>query len=536
MSDEQLDLAAIDREAATVPSAAGGMVEPDKSAKPAELRAAQLAPDELDHFSLIFRDGLDMPIGGLDFIATFPSGLVCTAASTADGAIALPWRPSEKGTVKVAVKDASGKKQEVCSIDLAKCNGAVIVRSPKTKAKLALQPHQQVAATKKLRSPAPAPAASAPSKSANRPSTVPKTVDPDPSWWSANGALQKAWAWITSQHYFDEASAAVLKKSSNASPGLSSAGQPVSAVMGPEAPNKDNLKLGRNNIYREPILEAAKRLGLNPQALCALMDCEAGKVSEKLPVLNPDGSPAKDKKGKPKFQVIRERWNAQAGNAESGAAGLTQFLASTWLAHALLPSYYIHEKSVANGWVKQATDAKGKTHWAFVLEDGSTTTAPYKKRSDSNVKKCLAMRMDPAWSINAAADYGNANLKVLEKAGFKLSGLNDMDKAKLMYLMHHEGEGAGPLFVRNSLKSGKGGVAALRRKFELQLGSDGESKVDKLVDDADGDVEVAYRHWFSTYVDKQFTNSGKYFFSSPVLVGRLSILLVTVGGNSIEEV
>jgi hypothetical protein len=534
MSDEQLDLDETDREAATFPSAAEGPVEPAKSSKAAEPQAAHSAPDEHYHFSLIFRDGLDMPIGGLEFIATFPSGLVCTAASTADGAIALPWRPSEKGAVKVAVKDASGKKQDVCTIDLAKCDGAVIVRSPKTKAKLALQPHQQVAAAKKTGSPAPSAAAS--SKPAKQPSTTPKNVDLDPSWWSANGALHKAWAWITSQHLFDEAGAAVLKRQSKASPGLSSAGQPVSAVMGPEAPNKDNLKLGRNNIYREPIVEAAKRLGLIPQALCALMDCEAGKVSEKLPVLNPDGSPAKDKKGKPKFQVIRERWNAHAGNAESGAAGLTQFLASTWLAHVLLPGYYIHEKSLANGWVKQATDAKGKTRWAFVLEDGTTTKEPYKKRSDSNVKKCLAMRMDPAWSINAAADYGNANLKVLEKAGFKLSGLNDMDKAKMMYLMHHEGEGCGPLFVKNRLRDrrdGCGGVARLRQVFELQLGPAGAAMADELIDQAHGDVEKAYRRWLSRYIDRSFTMASKYFFAKPVEPGELSDILDDIGGESI---
>lgn len=138
--------------------------------------------------------------------------------------------------------------------------------------------------------------------------------------------------------------AAPLTKSTAASTGLSKAGQPVAAVVGPEVAGKGNLRLGRNNIYREPILEASKRLGLIPQALCALMDCEAGKISEKLPVLKPDGSPVKDKKGKPVFKVISERWNANAGNAQSGAAGLKQFLASTWLNHVLIPGNYIHEK------------------------------------------------------------------------------------------------------------------------------------------------------------------------------------------------
>jgi hypothetical protein len=534
MSDEDLDLDASGREEPAAPQASEVAKEAEKTTNVGEAPATRRAPDEQDHFSLIFRDGLDMPIGGLDFIATFPSGLVCTAQSTTSGAIVLPLRPSETGKVKVEVKDAAGKKQDVCSIDLAKCNGAVIVRSPKTKARVALQPHQQVVAPKKPATSAHA--ASAPAKPTSQVSTTPKKLDVDQSWWSANGALHKAWAWITSQHFFDEANAAQLKKQSKVSIGLSSAGQPVSAVMGPEAPNKDNLKLGRNNIYREPIVEAAKRLGLIPQALCALMDCEAGKVSEKLPVLNPDGSPAKDKNGKPKFLVIRERWNANAGNAESGAAGLTQFLASTWLAHVLLPGYSIHEKCVASGWVKQVTDAKGKTRWAFALEDGATTTEPYKKRSDSTVKKCLAMRMDPAWSINAAADYGNANLKVLEKAGFKLGGLNDMERAKVMYLMHHEGEGCGPLFIKNRLRDrrdGCGGVTRLRQVFELQLGPNGATKAHELIGQAQGDVEIAYRRWLSKYIDRSFAMSSKYFFAKPVEPGELSDILDDIGGESI---
>ncbi len=532
--DLDLDLAAPDRAETPLPQVAEVVTDSGMKHDAGEPQAAHSVSAEQDHFYLVFRDGLDIPIGGLDFIATFPSGLICTAESNVSGAIALPLPIAEKGAVKVEVKDAAGKRQEVCLIDLAKCDGAVIVRSPKTKAKVALQPHQQVVSQKKPATQSLTDSVRA--KPVNQAPTMPKTVDADQSWWSSNGALHKAWTWISSRHFFEEAAAALLRRPANVSSGLSSAGQPLSAVIGPEAPNKDNLKLGRNNIYREPIVAAAKRLGLIPQALCALMDCEAGKVAETLPVLKPDGSPALDKKGKPKFQVIRERWNANAGNAESGAAGLTQFLGSTWLAHVLLPGYYIHEKSVINGWVKQITDARGKKRWMFVLENGVCTTEPYKKRSDGNVKKCLAMRMDPAWSINAAADYGAANLLVLEKAGFKLSGLNDMDKAKMMYLMHHEGEGAGPLFVRNSLKSGRGGLDALRKKFDLQLGAAGAAKVDKLIEEADGDVQLAYRYWLSSYIDKQFASSEKYFFSSAVPAGRLSKLLVAVGGESIEDV
>jgi len=534
MSDEQMatdvqddSLASISQDARTAGGGPSGRVQPAH----AETSPPTLSIED-DHIALIFRDGLDMPIPGLEFIATLPSGLVCTAQSTASGAIALPVSRSASGQVRVEVKDTAGNKQQVCAIDVAKCEGAVIVRSPKIKAQVALQPHQQVA-----RAPA-KPTAAKPAVAPGKPAagTKPKPVDVHQNWWSANGALHKAWEWIAQLHLFDEAAAAPLKKATGASAGLSSAGQPVAAVVGPEVPTQDNLRLGRNNIYREPILEASKRLGLIPQALCALMDCEAGKISEKLPVLKPDGSQAKDKKGKPLFKVIAERWNANAGNAQSGAAGLTQFLASTWLTHVLMPGYYIHEKSVANGWVRQEADSHGKKRWVFVLSHGGTTTRPYNNRQDDNVMHCLAMRMDPAWSINAAADYGNANLKVLERAKFDLSGLNGMERAKLMYLMHHEGEGCGVLFVKNKLrdrKDGCGGVDRLRQVFAMQLGSNGDAIASEKIDRADGDVEVAYREWLSDFIDTKFQAATKYFYNELMSSRSISRIFVAVGGERV---
>jgi hypothetical protein len=273
-------------------------------------------------------------------------------------------------------------------------------------------------------------------------------------------------------------------------------------------------------------LNASKRLGLIPQALCALLDCEAGKVAEKVPKVDAKGVPLRDKKGHALTTTLRELWNANAGNPQSGAAGLTQFLASTWLTHVLRPGFYIHEQSAAKGWVRQG---------AFVLADGTTTTAPYSKRgSDANVKACLAMRMDPTWSINAAADYGAANLKVLEKAGFKLGGLTDMDKAKLMYL-HHEGEGAGPAFIRDALGQLKGGTEGLKKKFATQLGASGAEKAAELIARAGDDVEVAYRLWLATFIDTNFDGAARYFCSSPQTAAALTKLLKTIGGLEIEK-
>jgi len=101
------------------------------------------APDDTNYVSLIFRDGLDMPIEGLEWFVTLPSGQMCTATSTAQGAITIPVSPEATGQAQVEVKDVTGTRQPVCSIDLAQCNNAVIIRSPKVEADLTLRPHQQ---------------------------------------------------------------------------------------------------------------------------------------------------------------------------------------------------------------------------------------------------------------------------------------------------------------------------------------------------------------------------------------------------------
>ena len=494
------------------------------------------AADDMNYVSLIFRDGLDLPIEGLEWFVTLPSGQMCTAKSTAQGAITIPVPLEATGQAQVEVKDVTGTRQSVCSIDLAQCNNAVIIRSPKVEVDLTLRPHQQTLPPAPVhKSPLPKPIKKKAVAGKSPPATQPAPVDTHSAWWSANGALKKAWTWLSGSLHLEEQAPSAVPQSAVIVKTLSKAGQPVTVVVGPECPNQDKLRLGRNNVYRTAIVDAAMRLGLIPQALCALMDCEAGKVTEHIPKLGADGKQLKDKKGKLLSTPIRELWNANAGNAQSGAAGLTQFLASTWLGHVLIPGFYIHTQSVANGWVRKDIDAQGHSKWVFVLADGKSTTAPYAKRStDDNVKKCLAMRMDATWSINAAADYGNANLKLLERKGFKLTSLNNMDKAKLMYLMHHEGEGSGPLFISNTLDKVKYGIAGLRRTFATQLGGNGAALAGAKISAANDDVELSYRRWLATYIDDNFRQASKYFCSDPMAVRDLSDLLELIGGEPVE--
>lgn len=481
--------------------------------------------EERAHLTVIFRDGLDLPITNLKLSITLPSGETHRMTSTAQGAITLPVKGEKKGLARVEVEDEIGQQQQICTLDLERCKNTAIVRSTKTKVDLPLRPDQQ---------PPPFVVTAKPT------AVTSKKAGEAGSWWSANGVADKAWDRLADAKAVSGTVPTPAPNQPIVGKTLNSVGQPVTVVVGPECPNPDGQRLGsRNNRYRVAILDAAKRLELIPQAICALIDCEAGKIRELIPNLDEKGNPLKYTKGKKKGQPIcteiRELWNANSGNPQSGAAGLTQFLASTWLSHVMKPGCYIHDQSVANGWVRQDTPPHGGKQWVFVLADGKTTTAPYSKRSkDANVQACLAKRMDPTWSINAAADYGAANLKVLENNDFKLSALTDMDKAKMMYLMHHEGEGAGPAFISDTLGELKGGKEGLKSKFGIQLGAGGAKKAQEKIDDTKGDIEMAYRFWLATFIDGNFKGSEKYFCSNPMTVNSLSDLLVKVGGKSIK--
>jgi hypothetical protein len=448
--------------------------------------------------AILLRDGLDQPIANLPVKIEAPGQPAIEATTDEKGAVVLPASEKKEGHITVSVKDGGGEHQEVCKIDLAKCQGGgAIVRSPKVAATLPLKPHQQKA---------PSASSQQPAKPAEQPK---KTEAAHGLWYSASEMFSTAWHWLHKEsHPQDRQPPAghAGKEAQVAKQTINKAGNPIIAVVGPECPNKENLRLGRNNIYRAEIIKAGERVGLIPQAIAALIDAEAAPITDTIPALNPDGTPKiiqKGKnKGKPVVLVVGQHWNAHSGNA-TGAAGLTQFLVSTWLGQVMKPDYFIHEQSVAKGWVKQEADKQGKLKWVFVLADGKTTPTPWAHKGDANVKACLDQRYVPEWSIMAAADYGKANLQVLKNKGFKIFNLNDAEKAKLMYLMHHEGEGAGPLVISNKLNElpkGKFATveARIRDTFVKQVGED---EADDRIQQNNKNVEMAYRSWLAKYID-----------------------------------
>ncbi len=486
----QVPNASVDSEAAPSPA--------DTSHPDTETYDKEKALDDL--IAILLRDGLDQPIANLPVKIEMPGQPAIEATTDEKGAVVLPASEKKDGHITVSVKDVGGEHQEVCKIDLAKCQGGgAIVRSPKVKATLPLKPHQQKA-----------PSALPPQP--GKPAEQPKKAEAAHGlWYSVSEMFGTAWHWLHKEsHPQDRQPPAghAGKEAQVAKQTINKAGNPIIAVVGPECPNKENLRLGRNNIYRAEIIKAGERVGLIPQAIAALIDAEAAPITDTIPALNPDGTPKiiqKGKnKGKPVVLVVGQHWDAHSGNA-TGAAGLTQFLVSTWLGQVMKPGYFIHEQSVAKGWVKQEADKQGKLKWVFVLADGKTTPTPWAHKGDANVKVCLNQRYVPEWSIMAAADYGKANLRVLKDKGFKIFNLNDAEKAKLMYLMHHEGEGAGPLVIANKLShlpKGKFATveARIRDTFVKQVG---EKKARNLIEDNGGDIAKAYREWIADYVDRK---------------------------------
>ncbi|HIV70644.1 MAG TPA: hypothetical protein H9903_06925, partial [Candidatus Aquabacterium excrementipullorum] len=340
-----------------------------------------------DHsLSLMLRDGLDTPIIGLSLFLTWPSGDTEELKTSSNGVASTVMPLQRRGTVQLEVLDRLGQKQPVCQLELEQCKSITVVRSPKVLAQLPLREHQvkgsSSGSTKKTASTKTVEKTASQSKNSNakfaRPMPTPSSVQAKPTdtsaWWESNGALDRAWHWLKEVLDVPEHPKSPQARGYAVIPlrVVNLAGQPVSVIPGPECPNKDNLRLGRNNIYREAVMLAAKRSNLLPQAICALLDCEAAKLEERIPLLDAKGQPIKDKRGKPVVRKIAEVWKADSYNTTSHAGGMTQFLRSTWLGHVLMPGRYIHQESVKLGWVRQeqvSVKKKVVMRWVFVLSD-----------------------------------------------------------------------------------------------------------------------------------------------------------------------
>lgn len=203
--------------------------------------------------------------------------------------------------------------------------------------------------------------------------------------------------------------------------------------------------LGANDIYAGAITAAARRAGLPATALASIIDAEAGKRA--------DG-----------------RWDAAARNPRSSAAGLAQFLGSTWLGEAQRDGTWLNMVARSRGWI----DAGGR-----VLAHA---------RSD-----LLDLRFDPRAAIEAAADYARSNLDSLRAAGVELPNA-DGALARLAYLGHHLGAGDAVKFL-------SGGLSEARARLLLTAQVGREAAATRIAQF--GDAAAAHRDWLTGYVGRR---------------------------------
>src|SRR5215204_2320197 len=258
----------------------------------------------------------------------------------------------------------------------------------------------------------------------------------------------------------------------------------------PQSRAAGELSLGVNERYRDALLLAQRRTGIDAAAIAGLINAEA----------------ARDRSG---------RWIADSYNELSGARGLTQFLAGTWIDRATTAGTYLNDVAVRRGFVRR--DENGR----FVVTDRQSL---------------LDLRNDPTASIVSAAEYGRDNLAGLGRLGLLPADLTDDQRARYIYYAHHEGfAGAVRLLTdsrgvtedaaRVALVQGRGRQRALasmrehgsyaaafrawteeraRYLFPTQVGAgrDGRRIIDRYVAEH-GDYEHGYRAWLEEYTARQ---------------------------------
>lgn len=210
---------------------------------------------------------------------------------------------------------------------------------------------------------------------------------------------------------------------------------PLRSSPGLATPAAD-LSLGSNAIYRDYLLEASTRTGMDPAALAAIVDAEAAK-----------------KKGV---------WDPASENATTGAKGLTQFVARTWRDMAMKKGSLLNEEAKARGLV----DKNNK-----IADD----------------EALLELRADPRLSVVTAAEYAKANVAHL--GSLVPAGATDDQKAWYAYVAHHEGPTGAAAFLTDTKTE-----ASSKKSLEANRPNDAEDLAEEY-----GSYKDAYHAWFTEY-------------------------------------
>lgn len=246
------------------------------------------------------------------------------------------------------------------------------------------------------------------------------------------------------------------------------------------------MQLGPNERYRYAIELAGARTGIHPAALAALISAEAAVIGgtalaeatdEEFHKRHPELKGRALHKGEDGLiaewqqihQDLARTWDPSSYNAESGAGGLTQFTAGTWRDEARRPGTYLNEVAATKGYV----DSKNR------LTAGKDD-------------ELLRLRFDATVSIVAAAELGSSRLAELERRGLMPANVDSDEKAKYMYLAHHEG-------VRGAERVLNGTLTDTAAKGLIEDNIPDQGKRDVLIKQHGGEAK-AYMTWLDSYI------------------------------------
>lgn len=311
------------------------------------------------------------------------------------------------------------------------------------------------------------------------------------------------------------------KNSNTVSIGRDNNGNP-SLQLNHMCPNSYDLSLGKNIIYYEYIIDAAKRSGFIPQSIAAIINAESAKYPggvwrQDSVCFNSNKISAEKKR--------REKLGLESGNAvfyKSSAAGMTQFLNLTWIGEILRDATYLNEKAIAAGIVaeKPSLDKDGKervrrdgtpivekkfqvspNNWKNIHEirkSGYTSgITPYPSRATQTIQYWLNLRFKADYAIMAAVDYGLNNLESLKKSGFKIDSLNDAEKAKIIYLTHHLGLNDAIKFIKDEISE-----TSAKSLLIAQVGAGNAAARANLYN---GNYHFAHRAWLIKFINDNIT-------------------------------
>ena len=110
---------------------------------------------------------------------------------------------------------------------------------------------------------------------------------------------------------------------------------------------------------------------------------------------------------------------------------------------------------------------------------------------------CSTYDLDPELSIVSAAEHGLSNLQKLIDDELVDEQLGDDEKARFIYLAHHEGLGGARSFLRRT------DSPHIQRPQKPQVGG----RAQQYIDAAGGDTTQVYRNWLNQDMDDKIQPS-----------------------------